>query len=221
MRHHHHPILTIAIWFKRHPEMTLKNLCPICLQPFAFKLPVLSGAEVINFAMCSQIFGSESANAGIDAGGAALDSPQNVLVEFEDLPVLPLCCPRQSLWAPEDRIMRPSHDGSWLCFRCHRDWIVSHQLLQTVLPHRCSCREHGRSTMVVDMYSGHSKWSCVVGDMRETVMPVPCMHISSSMEIEAISMRLSQTRIVDPSSGPPSMVSSSSDEILPDMSADR
>ena len=129
--HHHHPILTIAIWFKRHPEMTLKNLCPICLQPFAFKLPVLSGAEVINFAVCSQIFGSESANAGIDAGGAALDSPQNVLAEFEDVPVLPLCCPRLitvDVFDPADRRMRPSRDGSWLCFRYHRDWKVSHQL---------------------------------------------------------------------------------------------
>ena len=58
----------------------------------------------------------------------------------------------------------------------------------------------------------------MVGDMRETVMLVPCndLHILSSMEIEAISMRLSQTRIVDPSSGPPSMVSSSGDEIMPD-----
>ena len=217
MRHHHHPILTIAIWFKRHPEMTLKNLCPICLQPFAFKLPVLSGAEVINFAVCSQIFGSESANVGIDAGGAALDSPQNVLA---DVPVLPLCCPRQRLWAPEDRRMLPSHEGggqdSWLCSQCHRHWQVSHQFLQTVLPHRCSCPKHGRSTMVVDMFSGHSKWSCVVGDMRETVMPVPCMHISSRMEIEAISMGLSQILIDDPSSGPPSMVSSSGDEIMPD-----
>ena len=83
MRHHHHPILTIAIWFKRHPEMTVENLCPICLQTFAIKLLVLSGAKVINFAVRSQIFGSESANVGIDAGGAALDSPQNVLVEFE------------------------------------------------------------------------------------------------------------------------------------------
>ena len=70
--------------------------------------------------------------------------------------------------------------------------------------------------MVVDVYSGHSKWSCVVGDMRETVMPVPCMHISSRMEIEAISMGLSQILIDDPSSGPPSMVSSSGDEIMPD-----
>ena len=86
MRHHHHPILTIAIWFKRHPEMTLKNFCPICLQPFAIKLPVLSGAEVIKFAVRSQIFGSESANAGIDAGGASLDSPQNVKAEFVDDP---------------------------------------------------------------------------------------------------------------------------------------
>ena len=75
---------------------------------FAIKLLVLSGAEVINFAMRSQIFGSESANAGIDAGGAALDCPQNVL---PDVPVLPLCCPRQRLWAPEDRRMLPSHEG--------------------------------------------------------------------------------------------------------------
>ena len=115
MRHHHHPILTIAIWFKRHPEMTLENLCPICLQPFAIKLPVLSGAEVINFAVCSQIFGSESANAGIDAGGAALDCPQNVL---PDVPVLPLCCPRQRLWAPEDRRMLPSHEGGGKTLGC-------------------------------------------------------------------------------------------------------
>ena len=56
----------------------------------------------------------------------------------------------------------------------------------------------------------------MVGDMRETVMLVPCMHISSRMEIEAISMGLSQILIDDPSSGPPSMVSSSGDEIMPD-----
>ena len=72
---------------------------------------VFSDAEVINFAVCSWIFGSVSANAGIDAGGAALDSPQNVLAEFEDLLALPLCCPRQRLWAPEDRRMLPSHEG--------------------------------------------------------------------------------------------------------------
>ena len=53
---------------------------------------VFSDAEVINFAVRSRIFGSVSANAGIDAGGAALDSPQNVLAEFEDVPVLPRCC---------------------------------------------------------------------------------------------------------------------------------
>ena len=47
-------------------------------------------------------------NAFIDAGGAALDCPQNVL---PDVPVLPLCCPRQRLWAPEDRRMLPSHEG--------------------------------------------------------------------------------------------------------------
>ena len=52
----------------------------------------------------------------MDAGGAALDSPQNVLAEFEDVPVLPLCCPRLitvDVFDPEDRRMRPSHDGSW------------------------------------------------------------------------------------------------------------
>ena len=69
---------------------------------------MLSGAEVINFAVRSQMFGSVSANVGIDAGGAALDCPQNVL---PDVPVLPLCCPRQRLWAPEDRRMLPSHEG--------------------------------------------------------------------------------------------------------------
>ena len=173
MRHHHHPILTIAIWFKRHPAMTLENLCPICLQTFAIKLLVLSGAEVINFAMRSQIFGSESANVGIDAGGAALDSPQNVLAEFEDVPVLPLCCPRD-VFDPEDRRMRPSHDGSWLCFWCRRYWQISHQCLQAVLPYRCSCREHGPSTWVIDLRTGHRKWRCVVGNTRETWMPVPC-----------------------------------------------
>ena len=134
---------------------------------------MLSGAEVINFAVCSQMFGSVSANVGIDAGGAALDSPQNVLAEFEDVPVLPLCCPRD-VFDPEDRRMRPSHDGSWLCFRCRLDWQVSHQLLQMVLPHRCSCREHGHSTMVVDLKAGHSEWHCVVGNTRQTLMFVIC-----------------------------------------------
>ena len=43
---------------------------------------VFSDAEVINFAVRTQIFGSVSANVGIDAGGAALDSPQNVLADF-------------------------------------------------------------------------------------------------------------------------------------------
>ena len=75
--------------------------------------------------------------------------------------------------------------------------------------------------MVIDLFTGHSEWRCVVGNMRETLMPVPCngLHFTSSMEIEAISMRLSQTRIVDPPSAPPSLVSSSSDEIVPDTSA--
>ena len=30
MRHHHHPILTIAIWFKRHPARAQANMCPTC-----------------------------------------------------------------------------------------------------------------------------------------------------------------------------------------------
>ena len=134
---------------------------------------VFSDAEVINFAVRSRSFGSVSANAGIDAGGAAPDSQQNVLAESEDVPVLPLCCPRD-VFDPKDRRMRPYHDGSWLCFRCRRYWQISHQCLQAVLPYRCSCCEHGRSAMVIDLKLGHSEWRCVVGNTRETWMPVPC-----------------------------------------------
>ena len=176
-----------------HVRCIAGQSCAVCRCRYVF-----SDAEVINSVI--------DANAGIDACGAALDSPQNVLAEFEDVPVLPLCCPRLitvDVFDPEDRRMRPSHDGSWLCFRCHRDWQVSHQLLQRVLPHRCSCREHGPSAMVIDLFTGHSEWHCVVGNTRETLMPVPCngLHFPSSMEIED------------------QVISSSSDEIVPDTSA--
>ena len=137
---------------------------------------VFSDAEVINFRSISEI-------TGIDAFGAALDSLFPFWFE-EDVPVLPLCCPRD-VFDPKDRRMRPSHDGSWLCVRCRRDWQVSHQLLQAVLPHRCSCREHGPSTWVIDLFTGHREWRCVVGNTRETLMLVPCngLHFPSSVEI--------------------------------------
>ena len=96
--------------------------CAVCHYEF-------SDADVINSVIDANV--GIDANAGIDVCGAAKDSPQNILAEFEDVPVLPLCCPRLitvDVFDPADRRMRPSHDGSWLCVQCHRDWKVSHQL---------------------------------------------------------------------------------------------
>ena len=57
--------------------------------------------------------------------------------------------------------------------------------------------------MVIDLVTGHSEWHCVVGNTRETLMSVTCngLHFPSSMEIED------------------QVISSSSDEIVPDTSA--
>ena len=57
--------------------------------------------------------------------------------------------------------------------------------------------------MVIDLVTGHTEWHCVVGNTRETLMPVTCngLHFPSSMEIED------------------QVISSSSYEIVPDTSA--
>ena len=57
--------------------------------------------------------------------------------------------------------------------------------------------------MVIDLVTGHTEWHCVVGNTRETLMSVTCngLHFPSSMEIED------------------QVISSSSDEIVPDTSA--
>ena len=76
-------------------------------------------------------------------------------------------------------------------------------VFQAVLPYRCSCREHGLSIWVIDLRTGHKRWRCVVGNTRETWMPVPCngLHFPSRMVIGD------------------QVISSSSDEIVADTSA--
>ena len=105
MRHQHHPIL-------HGPS----KFVPICLETLAIDDHIsgscghamhvrciagqYSMGQLTSCAICRYVFSDPEvinfrsifANAGIDAGGAALDSPQNVLAEFEDVPVLPLCC---------------------------------------------------------------------------------------------------------------------------------
>ena len=54
----------------------------------------IAGQYSTSCALCRYVFlDVEIMNSVIDVN-AGPDSPQNILAEFEDVPVLPLCCPR-------------------------------------------------------------------------------------------------------------------------------
>ena len=210
MRHHHHPILTIAIW---KPSKFVPDLLRTLRNRWSH-LWVLRTCDAREMHCGAMLYGPYVMR-GLPSW--VLGCRRNQFCDrckcwhrcecwhrcvwgckrfsAEHLSWVRRCACFTSLLSPPDygRCFWPSRQKNaaitwWLLVvRSVSSRLESFtSALQTVLPHRCFCREHCHSTMVIDLVTGHTEWHCVVGNTRETLMSVTCngLHFPSSMEIE-------------------------------------